>query len=259
MPAKPNASSTSKPQEVHSQPPLEQSGAVVDRQEKLASLGIFAAGIAHEIRNPLTAIKVRLFSLKRSHPAGTSESEDIQVIETEIDRLERIVQDFLQFARPAEPELKRVPATLLLNQIRKLLRSELAERSIDLKIQTCEDHVLQVDSNKIKQVLLNLVQNAADSMPNGGVVTLSTRIGERTLSDRLTPVIMIDVTDTGGGMPQEIQKRLFDPFFTTKEYGTGLGLPISARIVERHGGAMEYHTEPNRGTTFTIILPRQIV
>jgi signal transduction histidine kinase len=235
---------------------LPESGAAIERQEKLASLGVFATGIAHEIRNPLTAIKVRLFSLKQSYRPGTSENEDLHVIGTEIDRLERIVRDFLQFARPAEPDLKTVPITALLNNIRELLSSELAKRSVEVKVEISSELFVKVDANKIKQVLLNLVQNAADSMPKGGTVTLSTRIDRRVLLGRPTQVVMIDVTDTGTGMPAEIQKRLFDPFFTTKEYGTGLGLPISARIVEKHGGVMEYKTQPNCGTTFTIVLPK---
>src|SRR5688572_3738854 len=235
---------------------LTENRAAIERQEKLASLGVFATGIAHEIRNPLTAIKVRLFSLKQSHRPGTSENEDLQVIGTEIDRLERIVKDFLQFARPAEPDLKMVPASALLNNVRELLSSELAKKSVVLKVETSPDHFIKVDSNKIKQVLLNLVQNAADSMPKGGTVTLSTRIDRRELLGRPMQVIMIDVTDNGTGMPAEIQKRLFDPFFTTKEYGTGLGLPISARIIEKHAGVMEYKTQSNRGTTFTIVLPK---
>src|SRR6188768_2302369 len=102
------AGSKEKVESISPQGAFEQSRAVLDRQEKLASLGVFATGIAHEIRNPLTAIKVRLFSLKQSHAPGSSESEDIEVIETEIDRLERIVKDFLQFARPAEPDLKTI-------------------------------------------------------------------------------------------------------------------------------------------------------
>ena len=235
---------------------LTESRAAIERQEKLASLGVFATGIAHEIRNPLTAIKVRLFSLKQSYRPGTSENEDLQVIGTEIDRLERIVKDFLQFARPAAPELKTVAAAELLNSVRELLSSELAKRSVELKVEASPQHFINVDSNRIKQVLLNLVQNAAESMPKGGTVTLSTRTDQRVLFGRTTPVITINVIDTGTGMPMEIQKRLFDPFFTTKEYGTGLGLPISARIVEKHGGIMEYKTQPNRGTTFTIVLPK---
>jgi signal transduction histidine kinase len=250
------AGSKQKAENISPQGPLEESRVVLERQEKLASLGVFATGIAHEIRNPLTAIKVRLFSLKQSHAPGSSESEDIELIETEIDRLERIVQDFLQFARPAEPEFKTIPAAVLLNQIRELLAAELAKRSIALKVEASDDHLIAVDANKIKQVLLNLVQNAADSMPKGGTITLLTRCERRALFGRTTDVALIEVFDTGTGIPLEVQKRLFDPFFTTKEFGTGLGLPISARIIEKHGGVMEYETSPNHGTTFTIVLPK---
>jgi signal transduction histidine kinase len=254
--AKATAVSGRKTKNVRAPRSSKESRAAIERQEKLASLGVFATGIAHEIRNPLTAIKVRLFSLKQSHSPGTSEREDIEVIEAEIDRLERIVKDFLQFARPADPQLKTVSVAFLLDQIRELLSSAMEKRSIELRVHASDDHWIEADANRIKQVLLNLVQNAADSMPKGGTVTLSTRVDQRELFGRTASVIMIDVIDTGTGMPDEIQKRLFDPFFTTKEFGTGLGLPISARIVERHGGVMEYKTQPNHGTTFTIVLPR---
>lgn len=234
---------------------LTQSRAVIERQEKLASLGVFAAGIAHEIRNPLTAIKVRLFSLKASHKAGTSEREDSEVIENEIERLERIVREFLQFARPSDPMLQTVQSSKLLQDTSELLAAELAKRSIRLKRDIVADQPVSVDADKMKQVLINFIQNAADSMEAGGVVTLRSRLDKQTLNDRVLPVVVLDIADTGKGMPPEVQKRLFDPFFTTKEKGTGLGLPISARIVEKHGGVIQYETQPGHGTTFSIVLP----
>jgi two-component system sensor histidine kinase AtoS len=115
-----------------------------------------------------------------------------------------------------------------------------------------------VDPNKFKQVLLNLAQNGAQAITGRGSVTLRSRFDARELHGQLRPVVIIDVVDTGGGMPPEIQKRLFDPFFTTKEQGTGLGLPIAARIVEKHGGAIEYKTAADQGTTFSILLPRNL-
>ncbi len=234
---------------------LSESQAIIARQEKLASLGVFAAGIAHEIRNPLTAIKVRLFSLKASHQPGTSEREDTEVMEAEIDRLERIVRDFLQFARPSDPLLQQVRSSRLLQDTSNLLSSELAKKSIRLSLDIVADEPLMVDTDKMKQVLINFIHNAADSMDPGGVVTLRSRAMKRYLSGRMARVAVIDVADTGKGMPPEVQQRLFDPFFTTKEKGTGLGLPISARIVEKHGGVIEYETQPGRGTTFSIVLP----
>lgn len=234
---------------------LNESQAIIERQEKLASLGVFAAGIAHEIRNPLTAIKVRLFSLKATHRPGTSEREDTEVIESEIDRLERIVREFLQFARPSEPVLQTVRSGKLLQQTSDLLSSALAKKSLRLDLDVLADEPLRVDADKIKQVLINLIQNAADSMEAGGAVTLRSRANTQPLNGRLARVVVIDVADTGKGMSSEVQKRLFDPFFTTKEKGTGLGLPISARIIEKHGGVVEYQSQPGRGTTFSVVLP----
>ena len=234
---------------------LTESHAIIERQEKLASLGVFAAGIAHEVRNPLTAIKVRLFTLKSSHKPGTSEHEDLEVIRNEIDRLERIVSDFLQFARPAEPELQTMPVEKLLRDVHRLLQSDLAGKSVELKLELLAKELICVDPNKMKQVLINFVRNGAESMDAGGTVILRSRMDKQMFNGRNVATVVIDVVDTGKGMPPEVQKRLFDPFFTTKEAGTGLGLPIAARIVERHGGVIQYQTQPNRGTTFSIVLP----
>jgi signal transduction histidine kinase len=234
---------------------LTESRAIIERQEKLASLGVFAAGIAHEIRNPLTSIKVRVFGLKESHQPGTSDHEDLEVIENEIGRLERIVRDFLQFARPSEPDLQRIPAAKLLRDAADLLSSDLAKRSVTLKLDLDVQEAVRADADKMKQVLINFIQNSADSMESGGTITLRTRLDKRTLHGMSVPTVVLEITDTGSGIPPEVQKRLFDPFFTTKEQGTGLGLPIAARIVEKHGGVIDYQTQPNRGTTFSIVLP----
>ena len=234
---------------------LTESLGIIERQEKLASLGVFAAGIAHEVRNPLTAIKVRLFTLKSSHKPGTSEHEDLEVIRHEIDRLERIVRDFLQFARPAEPELQTLPVEQLLRDVHELLQSDLAGKSVELKLELQAKEPIRVDPNKMKQVLINFVQNGAESMEAGGTVALRSRLDKQVLNGRHVTAVVIDVADTGKGIPPEVQKRLFDPFYTTKEEGTGLGLPIAARIVEKHGGVIQYQTQPNRGTTFSIVLP----
>ncbi len=234
---------------------LSESRAIIERQEKLASLGVFAAGIAHEIRNPLTAIKVRLFTLRNSHKPGASEHEDLAVIHNEINRLETIVQDFLQFARPAEPELQTLPVGRLLRGTRELLETGLAARGIRLKLELRTDEPVRVDPDKMKQVLINFVQNGADSMPSGGTVTLRSRQQRQVLNERPVNAVVIDIADAGTGMSAEVRSRLFDPFFTTKEQGTGLGLSIAARIVEKHGGIIQYETEPGQGTTFSIVLP----
>jgi two-component system NtrC family sensor kinase len=114
---------------------------------------------------------------------------------------------------------------------------------------------IRVDPQQIKQVLINLLQNAADSIGQNGTITLRARLDEKRLNNRQMDVVILEVADTGAGIPPEAEKRLFDPFFTTKDFGTGLGLPIAARIVERNFGALQYQTQTGRGTTFGIILP----
>jgi signal transduction histidine kinase len=234
---------------------LGESRARAARHEKLASLGTLAAGVAHEIRNPLTAINVRLHSLKKNLVADSSEQEDALVIDHEIQRLDRIVQEFLQFARPAEPKLLTVSADSLLARMQSLFGPQLKKTSIRLSLESVPDIWVRVDPQQIEQVLINLVQNAAESMEGDGTITLRARTGMGRLSGRARPVVMLEVSDTGKGIPAEVRKRMFDPFFTTKEEGTGLGLAIAARIVETHGGALECRSEVNHGTTFTILLP----
>ncbi|HPC61472.1 MAG TPA: ATP-binding protein [Verrucomicrobiota bacterium] len=235
---------------------LTRAQAVVERQEKLASLGTLAAGVAHEIRNPLASLKFRLFSLKESLRPELSENEDLIVIDDEINRLERIVKDFLQFARPAEPVLAKVEADQLLRRVRDVLEPQLAARGIQLVVEAGEPVWLKVDSQQIQQVLINLAQNAADSIENSGRITLRARRGAARLGNQSRPAVLLEVADTGKGIPPDVQRRLFDPFFSTKSGGTGLGLSIAERVVEMHGGLIQYQTQLNRGTTFQIVLPQ---
>lgn len=235
---------------------LSQREALLARQEKLASLGVLAAGVAHEIRNPLTAIKFRLFSLKQALPENFCENEDVEVINSELNRLERIVKDFLQFARPSQPEAKLVPVESILAEVRDLLRTVLEQKFIELKLEADDATLVRADRQQIQQVLINLVQNAAESIGQNGAITLRVRREGVSPGAPEQPMVTIDVADTGRGIPPEVEKRIFDPFFSTKESGTGLGLSIASRIIEKHGGFIHYSTEPNRGTTFSVVLPR---
>jgi signal transduction histidine kinase len=236
---------------------LVESRQLVERQEKLASLGMLAAGIAHEIRNPLTSIKAWLYMQLKHLKSGTPEFEDAQIIGGEINRLERIVKDFLQFARPSEPLLVVVSAEQPLREVRTLMEPELEKSKIKLMLGEAVTAQIRIDPQQIKQVLINLIQNAADSIGKNGTVTLRARLDEKRLNGRQTDVVILEVNDTGKGIQPEAEKRLFDPFFTTKDSGTGLGLPIAARIVEKHHGALQYQTQADHGTTFGIILPLQ--
>ena len=234
---------------------LSESQALIARQEKLASLGALGAGVAHEIRNPLTAIKIRLFSLRKSLPPEFADNEDARTIGEEINRLDRIVRDFLQFARPSEPELVRIPADRLLQEVQDFMKLELQQAAIDLKVDAAQPAWIRADTYQLKQVLINLIQNSAESIGKQGVITLGIKMEAGAFPGIVRPAAVLSVSDTGKGIPAEVQKRLFDPFFTTKEGGTGLGLAIAARIIEKHGGLLRYKTEIDRGTTFEIVLP----
>jgi signal transduction histidine kinase len=234
---------------------LVESDTIIERQQKMAHFGELAAGVAHEIRNPLTAIRARLFTLQKTLATGTAAHEDALVIRNEIDRLNRIVTDFLQLARPAEPRLVPLTAGPLLDEVKELFERQCEKQDIELKVETSNGVRLLADPQQMKQVLINLVQNAADSIEVDGSITLRARRDTGQLAESSAEVVVIEVQDTGAGIPPAVQKRLFDPFFSTKEGGTGLGLSIAAQIVSNHGGKLEFHTQPSLGTTFAIVLP----
>jgi len=234
---------------------LTQSRGIIERQEKLASLGVLASGVAHEIRNPLTAIKFRLFSLKQAFPALV-QNEDASIVSNEINRLERIVRDFLKFARPSEPELEDVPAERMVREACDLLKGPLERLGIFVKPEILASSRVQADAQQIKQVLINLIQNSAEAIGRDGSITVQLREEVVELEDRPQPVAVLAVVDNGKGISPEVEARLFDPFFTTKEGGTGLGLAVAEGIVEKHGGMLRYETEMNRGTSFELVLPR---
>jgi signal transduction histidine kinase len=237
---------------------LTKTQALVERNEKLAALGLLAAGLAHEIRNPLTAIKAALFTQQKKLPPTTPEYSDVKIVEREILRLERIVNDFLKFARPADPEPMIIAADLLLLETQHLFAPQLARNNIQLNLEPAAPMRVKVDTAQMKQVLINLVQNAADSIGRDGTITLRARQARKTLPNGGKNAVILEVRDTGRGISTEAQERLFDPFFTTKENGTGLGLSIAARIVQKHGGVLEYQTRVNQGATFGIVLPQVI-
>ncbi len=234
---------------------LAETGAALEHARKLASLGVLASGVAHEIRNPLTAIKARLYTHQKLLTAGTPEHEDCEFIGEEISRLERIVRDFLQFARPSEPQLAAISPGDVLRDVQELLAPELRKSSIELAVDGTVGTAIQADAQQLKQVLINLVRNAAQSIGENGRITLRA-CGSR-IAKGGARAVALEVEDTGKGIPPDVQKQLFDPFFTTKPSGTGLGLSIAARIVEKHGGALEFETRDGGGTTFRVVLPTE--
>jgi two-component system sensor histidine kinase PilS (NtrC family) len=237
--------------------PLRQLEQQIRRSEKFAAIGKMAAGIAHEIRNPLASISGSIQMLQRTQAMDATNKRLMDIVTREIDRLNALITDFLKFARPAPPELARVRLAQLLQEVVEVFRymqtqSEGGPR-YDVDVQIGESIEVVVDPRQIKQVLWNLLNNAVEAMPQGGLVQVSgTAVGPAGAPDE---VVELKISDPGVGIPAEHLGRIFDPFFTTKSKGSGLGLALVHRIVEEHGGQIDVTSEPDRGTTFTLRLP----
>jgi signal transduction histidine kinase len=215
--------------------------------EKLSALGELAAVLAHEIRNPLGALRGTAEILKDDYQPGDRKYEflDIQIRETE--RLNRVVEDFLRMARPQPAELRECALREELETVITLVAADARRRGIDLVLEPSPPVVVRADGEKLRQAFLNIVLNALQATPAGGRVTVSLTAGESGHDIRCT--------DTGSGMTPETQRRLFEPFFTTRTGGTGLGLTITRKIIEAHGGEVLVASEPGRGSTVTVRLP----
>jgi len=232
---------------------LEQSETRAMNAEKLASVGRLAASVAHEIRNPLTSIRMRLFSIDSAARGDPSIEKGVRVVSEEIRRLEAIVTNFLEFSRPADLSLGFHDVTTLVGKSFELLRPQLEAKAITM-IREEEPRLAPVraDSDQLKQVLINLLSNAVDAVEPGGRIRLTTS-SELAPGGRKNVVIRVD--DSGRGIPEEVRPRLFDPFFSTKENGIGLGLCISAQIIERHGGRLALESSSENGSTFAVRIP----
>ena len=221
--------------------------------EKLASVGRLAATVAHEIRNPLTAIKMWLFSIQEAAEGNADLCRKLGIISEEITRLESIIRKFLEFSRPVELKCQPQKVGLVIGQTLGLLEPRLKEGKIRV---TCEPTgglpAILADADKLKQVLINLLGNAADAMVQGGEIRLATTLEKDADGRRM---VVVRICDTGPGIPQDVQSRIFEPFFTTKDTGTGLGLCIAAHIMARHGGSLVLESSTSSGTTFAVWMP----
>lgn len=235
---------------------LIENNTAIEHQRKLTHFARLATGLAHEIRNPLTAISVRLFTLQKSMGKGTSEHGDASLIRNEIDRLEQILKNFLKLARPNEPKFMPVTAETAFREVSELLSPQLQRRGLALKLDSMTNTPFLADPLQLKQVLINLIQNAADSIEEEtGTVTLRARHESTDLGVKAVRKVTLEVEDSGSGIAPEVQERLFDPFFSTKENGTGLGLAIAAKIIEQHKGTLDFETRLGHGTVFRVTLP----
>jgi two-component system, NtrC family, sensor histidine kinase HydH len=220
----------------------------VARSRRLASLGSLAAGIAHEIRNPLSSIKGFATCFRERYRDNPEDREAAEVMIREVDRLNRVITQLLEFARPLTME--RVPASLtaVIRHALRMVEGEAKHKGIVIETDLAEAGEIPLDADRMTQVFLNLYLNAIAAMDGGGVLRVS-------LTERDAQAVRVTVADTGTGIPPDALPRVFDPYFTTRASGTGLGLAIVQKIVEAHGGEVHLESEPGRGTTAVILLP----
>ncbi|HYS08092.1 MAG TPA: ATP-binding protein [Myxococcales bacterium] len=226
---------------------LRQMEEAVRRADRLAVVGGLAAGLAHEIRNPLASMCGSIDILGASPGLDGQERRLMNVVRSEAERLEALVREFLSFARPISPTFEPLDGARAVRETVELFRQQVAERGVELIARADAAVWVRADPGQLRQVLWNLLGNAADATAPGGrvEVTISRQAGEGVL----------EVTDTGHGIADEDLDRIFDPFFTTKERGTGLGLAIVHRIVEAHSGHLSVSSQVDRGSTFRVALP----
>ena len=222
----------------------------IRNSEKLASIGKLAAGVAHEINNPLGGILNCLYNLRKRTLTPTRQEEYIASMEDGLRRVQKIVRQLLDFSQQHDPQLSPTDINAVVERVLVLTNHAFVEHQIKLDKQLHPDlPPLLVDRHMIEQVLMNLILNAVQAIKGGGLITIRTRIAGG--------VCAVDVEDTGCGIPAHVLPRIFDPFFTTKGTGegTGLGLSVSLGIVERHGGQILVESQVGRGTVFTVCLP----
>ncbi|BBO79592.1 hypothetical protein DSCO28_01580 [Desulfosarcina ovata subsp. sediminis] len=232
---------------------LEKSRENLLQAEKMAMVGKLAAGMAHSVRNPFTSVKMRLFSLSRSLKLSGTQKEDFDVISEEIDHIDTIVQNFLEFSRPPKLKMQLVSPSTVVDTAIQLLCYRLESYNVQATVH--RDKILpaiEADPDQLKEVLVNLMVNACEAMPGGGKIGIYERVLESPGAFRQAE---IRITDNGSGIAAATAKKVFDPFFTTKEEGTGLGLSIVSRIIKEHGGHVELNSVEGRGSTFIIVLP----
>lgn len=235
----------------HNVAELERAQAQLVQSEKLASIGEMAAAVAHGLRNPLASLRAAA-QLVRSHPEAPSAREHLDAIIAEVDRLDRRISHLLSFSRPApfRPMPERLPR--LVEGILPAFAEPIRERGVELRVElpaTLPE--VRVDPMQMEQTIVELVSNALDAMPGGGRL----RIGAYAANGAVPAEVAVEVSDTGGGIPEDLLKSVCEPFFTTRPEGTGLGLAIAKRYVEQNGGRLEIESRPGEGTTVRVRLP----
>ena len=232
---------------------LEQSQELLVNSEKMVLVGRLATEVAHSIRNPMTSINMRLFSLKRNLSLTDVQKEDFEVVSEEMRRLDNIVRNFLEFSKPHKLKKQRLDISRIMDTTLDLLCYRLELHSVTV-VREQGSHLPPVDGDSalLKEVFVNLLVNACEAMENGGEIVITE---EEALAENIGRAVVVKVRDNGPGMSEEVQKRVLEPFETTKPEGTGLGLFIAVRIIKEHGGTLSLYSKEGEGTTFVITLP----
>jgi signal transduction histidine kinase len=232
---------------------LEKSREHLLQAEKMVVVGKLAASMAHSIRNPLTSVKMRLFSLDRSLDLNSQQREDFQVISEEIVHIDSLVQSFLEFSRPPKLRMQMISPSEIVDLALKLMTHRLESYQVSVQVERHERlPVVEADPDRLKEVLVNIMVNACEAMKGGGAIVIRE---EETLDASLGQVAVVRIRDNGPGIEEGLRARIFEPFFTTKEEGSGLGLSIAVRIVEEHGGRLNLESRKGQGAEFSLILP----
>jgi len=228
---------------------LERIGSQLEVSERLAALGRVTAGVAHEVKNPLNSMRLWIENLKEAVPQEQEVArQGLKILDSEIDRLDRVVRTFLDFNRPVELRLEESSLGELLLEVVAVAQPQINKSGVRASLECAEDvPPVRADRALLKQALLNLVLNACEAMPEGGALTLAVRAA----GDRA----QITITDAGRGIPPEYRGKIFQLYFTTRPGGSGIGLATTFRIVQMHGGSIDFTSEVGRGTSFTIELP----
>jgi len=230
----------------------------VTRKNRLIELGTIAAGVAHEIRNPLASIKTFAQLMPERMDDPEFKNEFSKLVLKDVDRITKVIESMLAFARPAQVNIKEQPANDLIEEAILLVQPRLKGKHIELSREFHGNPIVNVDKHQILQVLVNLLSNAADASHDQGKIRVATGVNQRDINgdgNRNQKFTVIEVSDNGSGIPTAVRNRLFDPFFTTKKEGTGLGLSISQKIVRDHGGAITVSSVEGKGTSFQVNLP----
>ena len=221
----------------------------IKRADRMSALGHLSAGLAHEIRNPLASLGGAAGLLKRPHVSEERRGECVEIIQKECDRLNRLLTQFLEFARPRKPHHKVTDLRTVLTSVADLAIHAKGAKQVGIRLQFPPDlPAMECDPEQIEQAVLNLLLNAIHASADSGEVVVAVRLEQ----DRIS----IEVSDQGEGVDEKLMDKIFDPFFTTKENGTGLGLSVVHQIVQQHGGVIRAERNAPRGTRISMTLPR---